>query len=82
MGVLKVMKVMTAPEPLAAPNVISLLRVSSDRQDVARQRGDMQLLQRRFGVTIARTLHLQGVSGTAVLDNKQIQQILRDLLTA
>lgn len=58
---------------------IGLLRVSSDRQDVQRQRGDMRLLEQRFAIHLARTLELVGVSGTATLDNTQVQQVLADL---
>lgn len=60
-------------------NIIELLRVSTDLQDVARQRTDLERLKRRFNLNAGRTLELHGVSGTATLDNKQVQQVLNDL---
>jgi len=67
---------MTNPIP---KNIIELLRVSTDLQDVARQRTDLERLKKRFNLSALRTLELHGVSGTATLDNKQVQQILKDL---
>ena len=64
------------------PAIIALLRVSTDKQDVARQRGDIDRLKSRFGVNVVRTLELFGVSGTATLDDKQVQQVLNDLALA
>jgi DNA invertase Pin-like site-specific DNA recombinase len=55
-----------------------LIRVSTDRQDVARQRSDMERLKARFGVNVIRTLELHGVSGTATLEDAQVQQLLND----
>src|SRR5262249_55781634 len=60
-------------------NIIELLRVSTDLQDVARQRTDLERLKKRFNLHAVRTLELHGVSGTATLDNKQVQQVLNDL---
>src|SRR6516225_2437426 len=71
---------MTNPIPNPIPrNIIELLRVSTDLQDVARQRTDLERLKKKFNLTALRTLELHGVSGTATLDNKQVQQILKDL---
>ena len=67
---------MTNPMP---KNIIELLRVSTDLQDVARQRTDLERLKKRFNLSAVRTLELHGVSGTATLDNEQVQQILNDL---
>ena len=61
------------------PRVLALVRVSGDRQDVARQRRDLQRLQDRYGLVIQRTLELHGVSGTKVLDNSEVQKLLDDL---
>ena len=61
------------------PRAIALMRVSTDVQDVARQRTDIEHLTRKYELGIIRTLELVGVSGTAVLDNAQIQQLLADL---
>jgi Recombinase/Resolvase, N terminal domain len=60
-------------------NIIELLRVSTDLQDVARQRADLERLKKRLNLNAVRTLELHGVSGTATLDNKQVQQVLNDL---
>jgi DNA invertase Pin-like site-specific DNA recombinase len=60
-------------------NIIELLRVSTDSQDVARQRTDLERLKKRLNLNAVRTLELHGVSGTATLDNKQVQQVLNDL---
>jgi DNA invertase Pin-like site-specific DNA recombinase len=70
---------MTAPIRNPALNVIALLRVSTDTQDVARQRADMTKLEVKFHLSLDRTLELVGVSGTATLDNEQVQQVLADL---
>lgn len=59
--------------------VICLLRVSTDQQDCQRQRADMSRLKAKFGLEFCRTLELQGVSGTATLEDSQVQQILKDL---
>jgi DNA invertase Pin-like site-specific DNA recombinase len=60
-------------------NVISLLRVSGDGQDVARQRTDQERTKRKFGLDITRSVELVGVSGTATLNNDQVEQILSEL---
>jgi len=59
--------------------IIALLRVSTDAQDVARQRADLERLKAKFGLSVNRVLELVGVSRTATLDNAQIQQLLADL---
>jgi len=56
-----------------------LIRVSTDKQDVARQRADMERLKKKFNAEIVRVIELQGVSGTATLDDRQVQQVLREL---
>ena len=61
------------------PRAIALLRVSTDVQDVARQRTDIERLRRKYDLGIIRTLELVGVSGTGVLDNAQHRQVLADL---
>jgi DNA invertase Pin-like site-specific DNA recombinase len=62
--------------------IIALLRVSTDAQDTARQRADMGRLTARFDLDIVRSLELHGVSGTATLDDEQVQQVLADLSRA
>ena len=49
-------------------NIIELLRTSTDLQDVARQRTDLERLKKRFNLQAVRTLELHGVSGTATLE--------------
>jgi DNA invertase Pin-like site-specific DNA recombinase len=61
------------------PRVLALVRVSGDRQDVQRQRRDLQRLRDRFGIEVVRTLELHGVSGTKTLDNTEVQKLLDDL---
>jgi DNA invertase Pin-like site-specific DNA recombinase len=60
-------------------NVISLLRVSSDQQDVRRQRDDIKRVKAKYDLAIIRTLELVDVSGTTVLSNEQVQRVLADL---
>jgi DNA invertase Pin-like site-specific DNA recombinase len=59
--------------------VIELLRVSTDAQDVARQRADLARLAKKFVLETMRTLELIGVSGTATLTNADVQRVLMDL---
>lgn len=61
---------------------IGLLRVSGDKQDVLRQRSDLEKLKKKFGISISRTVELWGVSGTATLDDEQVIQIRADLKRA
>jgi DNA invertase Pin-like site-specific DNA recombinase len=60
-------------------SAIALLRVSTDKQDVARQRSDIERVKRTYQLDIARTLELVGVSGTATLDHAGVQRVLADL---
>jgi DNA invertase Pin-like site-specific DNA recombinase len=64
---------------MKTPRVLALLRVSTDAQDTARQRRDLQRLTERYGLIVMRTLELHGVSGTKTLDNSEVQQLLGDL---
>jgi DNA invertase Pin-like site-specific DNA recombinase len=58
---------------------LALIRISTDGQDVARQRADIRKLEKQYGLHIIRTLELVGVSGTATLTNEQIQQLLHEV---
>lgn len=69
---------MPAPE-LSAPRVIALMRVSTDAQDLARQRADVERLKKKFGLVVARTVELHGVSGTETFDHQEIRSVLNDL---
>lgn len=60
-------------------NVISLLRVSGDGQDVARQRTDQEKCKKKFNLGILRSVELIGVSGTATLSNEEVEKILTEL---
>jgi DNA invertase Pin-like site-specific DNA recombinase len=64
---------------MKTPRVLALLRVSTDKQDVQRQRRDLQRLTERYGLVIERTLEPHGVSGTKTLDNLEVQQLLDHL---
>jgi DNA invertase Pin-like site-specific DNA recombinase len=56
-----------------------LIRVSTDKQDMKRQRADIERIKQKYGAEIVRVIPLEGVSGTATLDDEQVQQILREL---
>lgn len=61
---------------------ITLLRVSTDQQDVSRQRVDIAMIQRTHNLEIVRTVELEDVSGTKTRSNKHVQRILADLANA
>ena len=58
---------------------IALIRVSTNKQDIARQRTDIEKLMKWYDLDIIRTLELVRVSGTATLDDKQVLQVLREV---
>jgi site-specific DNA recombinase len=58
---------------------IAILRVSTDQQDVARQRVDIERLERAHSLTIVRTVELDGVSGRKVRENADMLRVLADL---
>jgi DNA invertase Pin-like site-specific DNA recombinase len=58
---------------------IAILRVSSDHQDVERQRRDVASAARVHGLEITRTLELPGLSGTKMLTNAEVRRVLADL---
>ena len=61
-------------------NLIALLRVSTDDQDVKRQRTDIERLQKKYPeIRIVRIVELIGVSGTDTLENEHVQKILAEL---
>jgi hypothetical protein len=59
--------------------VISLLRVSTDAQDLARQRTDVARVIVSHGLEAVRTIELDGVSGRRVQGDPQFQTLVRDL---
>jgi DNA invertase Pin-like site-specific DNA recombinase len=63
------------PMPL---NVIEMLRVSSDRQDVARQEDDAAENREQFELTVLRTIRIK-ISGTLVMGNAEVQAMLAQL---
>jgi DNA invertase Pin-like site-specific DNA recombinase len=58
---------------------LALIRVSTNAQDMARQRTIIRWLSETYGLEIVRTLELHGVSGTATLKNEQVQQVLWEI---
>ena len=58
---------------------LGLIRVSTDGQDVQRQRTDIERLKRQHSLEIVRTLELVGISGTAMLTNTQTRQLLTEV---
>src|SRR5262245_52787267 len=61
--------------------VIEIIRVSTNHQDIQRQRTDLKRNRAKFGLEVISTLELIGKSGTSVLSNKQVQQVRLDLAT-
>lgn len=68
-----------AMRPEGYPRCFDILRVSSQQQDVERQRRAIQKVKDRFGGSTLETLALVGVSGTATLNNKDFQRILNKM---
>jgi DNA invertase Pin-like site-specific DNA recombinase len=62
--------------------VIGLLRVSTDAQDLARQRMDVQRVIASHGLQLIRTEEAGGVSGRHVQQDPQFQSIFKDLRRA
>lgn len=63
---------------MKALNVIELLRVSSDKQDVARQEYDTAENREQFNLNVLRTIRLK-ISGTKVLTNEDVQHMIEEL---
>jgi Resolvase, N terminal domain len=59
--------------------VIALLRVSTDTQDLARQRADLKRVIASHDLQLIRTEEVGGVSGRHVQQDPQFQGIFRDL---
>jgi DNA invertase Pin-like site-specific DNA recombinase len=59
--------------------VIAVIRTSTDRQDSEKQVRAIDAAARTHELTIIRTLPLDGVSGTTMLTNVEVQKVLRDL---
>jgi DNA invertase Pin-like site-specific DNA recombinase len=58
---------------------IAILRVSTDGQDVERQRRDAATAARIHSLEIVRTLELSDLSGTKMLTNGEVRRVLADL---
>jgi Resolvase, N terminal domain/Recombinase zinc beta ribbon domain len=58
---------------------IALLRHSTNAQDNARQRADIERLKKRFDLEIVETIELDGVSGRKVLKDPRFLHLLDDL---
>ena len=63
----------------ATKRVIEVLRISTDMQDLQRQRDDLERNRAAHNLTVARTVELTGLSGRKVLSNSEMQLVLRDL---
>ena len=63
----------------AKRRAIGILRVSTDQQDVERQRRDVAAAARAHNLEITRTLGLPNLSGTKMLSNTDVRRVLADL---
>jgi DNA invertase Pin-like site-specific DNA recombinase len=63
----------------AKRRAIGILRVSTDQQDVERQRRDVAAAARAHNLEITRTLELPNLSGTKMLSNTDVRRVLADL---
>ena len=61
---------------------LGLLRVSTDQQDLMRQKTDVERIRLTHGLTIERQIELEDVSGRTVLENREVQRLLGDLKRA
>jgi site-specific DNA recombinase len=59
--------------------VIGIIRVSTDSQDLERQRVDVRSAARAHNLDVIRTLELSDLSGTKMLGAPQVRQALADL---
>src|SRR5688572_25572583 len=59
--------------------VLGVLRVSTNEQDLQRQRTDLKLAERIHGLRTERVLELDGVSGTTMNSNREVQRVLDSL---
>ncbi len=66
-------------EQIMKRRAIGIIRVSSDGQDLERQRRDVIAAARAHGLEIVRTLELPDLSGTKVLTDPGVRQVLADL---
>lgn len=67
------------PNPTRTPRksrVASMLRTSSDRSDVLRQRSDIDDLKQEYDLDIISELAFEGLSGTETLNNTQVRELL------
>ena len=73
---------MTNSKPTPTPRryrVYGMLRTSCDRSDVERQTLDLEDLKQEFPLDIFEEVRLEGVSGTATLEEAQVQEILEKM---
>lgn len=61
-------------------DALGLVRVSTNAQDVARQYDEIEEVKQQYDLNIVRVLRLHGISGTTMLDNAQVQAVLREIL--
>jgi len=69
---------MPAPTEQPRLNVIEMLRVSSDKQDVARQEFDSLENREGYNLNVLRTIRIK-ISGTLVMTHPEVQQMLAEL---
>jgi DNA invertase Pin-like site-specific DNA recombinase len=68
-----------APLSSEPKSLIGVIRVSTDKQDLARQRTDLERIQLSYPVKFLRIEEISDVSGRHVMSDPQIQGILRDM---
>src|SRR5215467_8850768 len=59
--------------------VIALLRHSTNAQDNARQKADIERLKKKFPIEVVETIELAGVSGRKVLNDPRFLKMLEGL---
>jgi DNA invertase Pin-like site-specific DNA recombinase len=72
---------MAAPEMKTTLKVIEMLRVSSDKQDVARQEFDVAENRDEHNLNVLRTIRLK-ISGTLVMTHPDVQQMIAEIAQA
>jgi DNA invertase Pin-like site-specific DNA recombinase len=60
-------------------NVINVLRVSTDMQDMQRQRVENERVVQSYGLNVVRTIEVEAVSGRSVRTDPRFAEVFRDL---
>jgi len=61
------------------PQALGLVRASGEKQDVERQNADLDALEERYGIQVSHRLEIEGLSGTAMLTDADVNRILNEL---